>query len=249
LDSPAEDATTAAAGGSDHLMAGSQEPGNVTRLLDDVERGEPHAADALLPLVYEHLRELARHRMAGERTAHTLQATALVHEAFLRLVGGERGAHWGGRAHFFHAAAEAMRRILIEHARARGSVKRGGAGRGAGAGGAAEDAGNATEEGRGAEAQGAGGAAGEGVAVRPRRRVPMNVVDLAVEHDPAEILDLDEAICRLEQESPDLAAVVRLRFYAGLSIEETAQTLGCSAQTVKRDWSYARAWLFHHLGY
>jgi RNA polymerase sigma factor (sigma-70 family) len=225
-------------------MAASQEPSNVTRLLEDVERGEPHAAGALLPLVYEQLRDLARHRMAGERAEHTLQATALVHEAYLRLVGGERAAHWGGRAHFFHAAAEAMRRILIEHARARGSVKRGGAGRAATDGPVDPAAGHAADPAAGHAAE-----TGEGVAVRPRRRVPMSLVDLAAEHDPSEILDLDDAICRLEQQSPDLAAVVRLRFYAGLSIEETAQTLGCSAQTVKRDWSYARAWLFHHLGY
>jgi RNA polymerase sigma factor (TIGR02999 family) len=182
----------------------------VTQLLHDVEQGKPHAAQALLPLVYEQLRDLARHRMAEERAGHTLQATALVHEAFLRLV-GDRPAGWAGRAHFFHAAAEAMRRILIEHARARGRVKRGG----------------------GAE----------------RQRVPLSVVDLATESDPGEILDLDEAICRLDQQSPDVAAVVRLRFYAGLTIEETAEALGISPQSVKRDWAYARAWLFHQLGY
>ena len=182
----------------------------VTRLLREVEAGKPHAAEALLPLVYDQLRELARHRMAEERTGHTLQATALVHEAYLRLV-GDRPAGWAGRAHFFHAAAEAMRRILIEHARARGRVKRGG----------------------GAE----------------RQRVPLSVIDLAAENDPAEILDLDEAICRLDEQSPDVAAVVRLRFYAGLTIEETAEALGISPQSVKRDWAYARAWLFQQLGY
>ena len=182
----------------------------VTRLLHDVEHGKPHAAEALLPLVYDQLRELARHRMVDERAGHTLQATALVHEAFLRLV-GDRPAGWAGRAHFFHAAAEAMRRILIEHARARGRGKRGG----------------------GVE----------------RQRVPLSVVDLATESDPGEILDLDQAICRLDQQSPDLAAVVRLRFYAGLTIEETAEALGISPQSVKRDWAYARAWLFHQLGH
>jgi len=182
----------------------------VTRLLKDVGEGKPHAAEALLPLVYDQLRELARHRMSEERAGHTLQATALVHEAYLRLV-GDRPAGWAGRAHFFHAAAEAMRRILIEHARSRGRVKRGG----------------------GAE----------------RQRVPLSVVDLAAENDAGEILDLDEAICRLDLQSPDVAAVVRLRFYAGLTIEETAEALGISPQSVKRDWAYARAWLFHQLGY
>src|SRR4051812_33640304 len=190
--------------------AGASADMPVTRLLKDVGEGKPHAAEALLPLVYEQLRELARHRMTEERAGHTLQATALVHEAFLRLV-GDRPAGWAGRAHIFHAAAEAMRRILIERARARGRVKRGG----------------------GAE----------------RQRVPLGVVDLATESDPGEILDLDEAICRLDQQSPDVAAVVRLRFYAGLTIEETAEALGTSPQSVKRDWAYARAWLFHQLGY
>jgi RNA polymerase sigma factor (TIGR02999 family) len=189
-------------------QASSEAP--VTRLLREVEAGQPQAAAALLPLVYDQLRELARHRMAEERSGHTLQATALVHEAYLRLV-GDRPAGWAGRAHFFHAAAEAMRRILIEHARARGRVKRGGGGE--------------------------------------RQRVPLSVIDLAAENDPGEILDLDEAVCRLEKESPDVAAVVRLRFYAGLTIEETAEALGISPQSVKRDWAYARAWLFHQLGH
>ena len=192
--------------------------GQVTRLLHDVEQGKPQAAGALLPLVYDQLRELARHRMAEERSGHTLQATALVHEAFLRLV-GDRPVGWAGRAHFFHAAAEAMRRILIDHARGKESLKRGGGGR------------------------------GEGRAVRGQRRVPLGLLEMAEHHDPAEILDLDEAVCRLEQQSPDVAAVVRLRFYAGLTVEETAQALGISPQSVKRDWAYARAWLYHQLGY
>jgi len=192
--------------------------GQVTKLLHDVEEGKPQAAGALLPLVYDQLRELARHRMAEERSGHTLQATALVHEAFLRLV-GDHPVGWAGRAHFFHAAAEAMRRILIDHARGKESLKRGGAGR------------------------------GEGKTPPGQRRVPLGLLELAESHDPAEILDLDEAVCRLEQQSPDVAAVVRLRFYAGLTVEETAQALGISPQSVKRDWSYARAWLYHQLGY
>src|SRR5438045_3262443 len=103
--------------------------GPITRMLGNAQAGDPRAADALLPLVYDQLRELARRRMAGERAEHTLQATALVHEAYLRLVGRDGAINWDNRAHFFHAAAEAMRRILIEHARARQSLKRGGPGR------------------------------------------------------------------------------------------------------------------------
>ena len=184
-------------------------PEAVTRLLQDVARGEPTAAADLLPLVYDQLRELARHRMAEERGNHTLQATALVHEAYLRLL-GERAVGWAGRAQFFHSAAEAMRRILVEHARARGRLKRGGA-------------------------------------PSSRHRVPLSVLELATEHDPADLLAIDEAITRLEAESPDVAAVVRLRFYAGLSIDETAEMLGICARSVKRDWAYARAWLFRVL--
>ena len=198
--------------------------GEVTRLLHDVERGERHAAEALLPLVYDQLRELARHRMGEERDGHTLQATALVHEAYLRLVGDDRPLGWAGRAHFFHAAAEAMRRILIDHARGKESLKRGGAGRA----GPEERAERSTLR---------------------QRRTPLGLLELAHHPDPSEILDLDDAVTRLEAESPDVAAVVRLRFYAGLTIEETAELLGVSAQSVKRDWAYARAWLFRQLGY
>ena len=197
-----------------------------TRLLGEAQRGEHRAAEALLPLVYEQLKELARHRMADERAGHTLQATALVHEAYVRLVrpndgGGDPG--WAGRAHFFHAAAEAMRRILIDHARSRGSVKRGGPGAGSGAGG----------HGRPSQWQ----------------RVAFSVLELADdrEQDPASILALDELISRLEQEEPHLAEVVRLRFFAGLSVEQTASALNVSPRTVKRDWAFARAWLFSRL--
>jgi RNA polymerase sigma factor (TIGR02999 family) len=172
------------------------------------------AAEDLLPLVYEQLRGLARRQMAAERDGHTLQPTALVHEAYLRLL-RDRAIGWASRAQFFSAAAEAMRRILVEHARARGRLKRGGA----------------------------------GASTDRTRRVPLSVLELATGDDPAEILALDEAVRRLEQENADLGAVVRLRFYAGLSIDETAEMLGISPRSVKRDWSYARAWLFRVLGY
>lgn len=184
-------------------------PEQLTRLLGEAARGDAHAAGELLPLVYQQLRELARHRMADERAGHTFQATALVHEAYMRLVGG-REVPWSGRAHFFGAAAEAMRRILIDHARANGGPKRG----------------------------------------NGRRRVPLNVLDLAAPDQSAEILSLDDAISRLEQQlSADLAQVVRLRFYAGLTVEETALSLGVTARTVERRWAAARAWLFRELGY
>ena len=178
----------------------------MTQLLQDASRGKADASEKLLPMVYQQLRDLARQRMDAERAGHTLQATALVHEAYVRLVGGGQ-VQWAGRAHFFHAAAEAMRRILIEHGRRRDQIKRGG----------------------------------------KMHRVPLNVVDLAEESDYDDIVALDEAVKRLEKEQPDVAAVVRLRFYAGLSIEETAQALGVSARSVNREWTYARAWLFRQL--
>ena len=152
--------------------------GAVTRLLN-VQVGDA-AAGKLFPLVYEHLKHLARQRMAEERAGHTLQATALVHEAYMRLAGGDGAAAWSGRSQFFFAAAEAMRRILIDHARAHGNLKRGGG----------------------------------------RRRLPLNsVLDLAADEQFPEILALDDAVLRLEKVSDSAAAVVRLRFYAGLSIE------------------------------
>jgi RNA polymerase sigma factor (TIGR02999 family) len=182
--------------------------GTVSRLLSGARQGDFRAAAELLPLVYAELRKLARQRMAQERVGHTLQATALVHEAYLKLFGGNKEA-WANQKQFFFAAAEAMRQILIDHARARAGLKRGGG----------------------------------------KKRVPLSVVDLAGDEQIPEILALDEAISRLEKVSPDVAAVVRLRFYAGLSVEETAEALGISPRTVKREWTYARARLFRELGY
>jgi RNA polymerase sigma factor (TIGR02999 family) len=181
---------------------------DVTRLLEAAAAGDSQAADALLPLVYTSLKQIARRRMTEERPGHTLQATALVHECYLRLFGTSAG-QFAGRAQFFHAAAESMRRILIEHARARGRAKRGGSG----------------------------------------RRVPINVLDLAEAPEPESILAFDEAIERLEKELPAAASVVRLRFYAGLTVEETAQALDISSRTVNREWTFAKAWLFRELGY
>jgi RNA polymerase sigma factor (TIGR02999 family) len=178
----------------------------ITRLLEAAGQGQAQAASDLLPLVYEELRKLAAHRMTSERADHTLQATALVHEAYLRLL-GDRDQPWANRAQFFVAAAEAMRRILIEHARARNGPRRGGG----------------------------------------CRKWPLDVVDLATTDDPEQILALDEAISRLEEQDPEAARVVRLRFYAGLSVEEVAEALGTSPRTVKREWSFARAFLFRLL--
>lgn len=181
----------------------------ITRLLADESLDGAARAEQLLPLIYDRLRAIAQQRMAGERVGHTLQATALVHEAYVRLVGNQE-LNWDSRGHFFVAAAEAMRRILIEHARARGRVKRGGDG----------DA---------------------------WRRVPLSVVDLAESGNSEEILILDDVFRRLQEMSPEMADVVRLRFYAGLSVQETANALGISTPTVKRRWTWARAWLYRAL--
>jgi RNA polymerase sigma factor (TIGR02999 family) len=184
-------------------------PGGLTRLLRRAAEGESAAAEQVLPLVYEHLRAIARQRMALERAGHTLQATALVHEVYQRVLGAAE-ISWADRSHFYHVAAEAMRRLLIEHARKRGRVKRGGGG-------------------------------GE------RLRVPLSVLDLAAEQDEDQILALDGALRRLEGVDPDAAEVVRLRFYAGLTIEQTAEAMGQSPRTTKRDWVFARAWLHQAL--
>ena len=183
----------------------------VTQLLDDAAAGRPLAASELLPLVYDQLRAIAQNRMKEERREHTLQATALVHEAYARLVGAGE-IEWHNRAHFFFAAGEAMRRILIEHARARARVKRGGA---------------------------------EGKAAK---RVPLDIVDLATDQDPEDVLAFEEAFRRLEEKEGRVAAVVRLRLFSGLSIDETAKAMGLSPRTVDTDWAFARAWLFRELG-
>ena len=179
---------------------------DVTRILSQIEQGDPNAAEQLLPLVYQQLRRAAQIQMAGERADHTLRATALVHEAYLRLV-GDRRVSWQSSGHFYAAAAEAMRRILLDHAKAKGRQKRGG----------------------------------------KLNRVPLNVADVADSWDFEETLSLDEAVCRLETEHPQISEVVRLRFYAGLSIEETANALGISPATVKRRWEFGRTWLFKQL--
>ncbi len=179
---------------------------HVTKLLQRVDAGDRSAADELLPVVYGQLKREAQRRMAAERPDHTLQATALVHEAYLRLV-GDRRIPWQNSAHFYAAAVEAMRRILLDHAKARGREKRGG----------------------------------------DRRRIPLSIADVAQSWNFEETLSLDEALCRLVERDPAIGEVVRLRFYAGLSIEDTAEALGVSQSTVKRRWEFGRTWLFREL--
>lgn len=179
---------------------------DVTRLLHEAAAGKPDAARELLPLVYRSLHDLAQRRMRGERRDHTLQATALVHEAYMRLVNGQNIA-WDSRAHFYAAAAEAMRRILIEHARRVGAKKRGGG----------------------------------------LKRDIASVADLADEEAVAEVLEIDAAIEALRRDDPRAASVVHLRFYTGLSIDETAAALGIAPSTVDREWRYARSWLLRKL--
>ena len=178
-----------------------------THLLTALHQGDHAATADLLSLVYAQLRAMAQQKLNRERVDHTLEATALVHEAYLRLA-GDQPVPWSNRAHFVAAAAEAMRRILIEHARSRGRQKRGG----------------------------------------ERKRQMLNVLDLAIEQDSDEIMALDAAIRRFEEQDPRAAQVVRLRFFAGLSIDDTAAALDLSPRTVKRDWEIARAWLYQAMG-
>jgi RNA polymerase sigma factor (TIGR02999 family) len=179
----------------------------VTRILDVINQGEPHAAEQLLPLVYEELRRLAAEKLARETPGQTLEATELVHEAYLRLVGGDEARPWDSRGHFFAAAAEAMRRILIDRARRRRSRKRGG----------------------------------------DRRRVDLDgsaLLAAPAEHAAEDLLAVDEALRQFEGEEPLKARLVKLRYFAGLSLADAAAALGISAATAKRHWIYARSWLY-----
>lgn len=184
----------------------SPETHQITHLLQQVAAGATVAAAELIPLVYDQLRAIARHRLNRERDGHTLQATELVHEAYLRLAPDLPRQEWRDRGHFYHAAAEAMRRILIDSARKRHAEKRGG----------------------GADI------------------VPLNLVDIA--GDTADrIIALDDAIQRLAAEDENLGRIVRLRFFTGLTVEETADVLGVSPRSVAREWAFARAWLAKEL--
>ncbi len=180
---------------------------DVTRILSAIEEGDAQAAERLLPLVYEELRRLAATKMANEKPGQTLQATALVHEAYVRLVDGDKAQHWNSRGHFFGAAAEAMRRILIEAARRKKQPQRGG----------------------------------------DHRRVPLDEAWQITDVPSDELLDLDEALTRLEATDPGGAALVKLRYFAGLTVQEAAQTLGVSQRSAERNWTYARTWLHREL--
>jgi len=179
---------------------------DVTRILNAIERGEAKATDELLPVVYEELRLLAAQKLSHEAPGQTLQATALVHEAYLRLVGSDHES-WENRRHFFAAAAEAMRRILVDHARRKKSQRRGGA----------------------------------------HRRVELDKLDVAVSEPPEDLLRLDEALAKLAEQDPDVAELVTLRYFGGLTLEQAAEVKGISRRTATRHWNYARLWLYREV--
>jgi RNA polymerase sigma factor (TIGR02999 family) len=177
---------------------------DVTRVLSAIEEGDPSAAEQLLPLVYDELRKLAAQKMAQEKPGQTLQATALVHEAYLRLVDVEKAQHWNSRGHFFGAAAEAMRRILVDSARRKQRPKHGGA----------------------------------------RQRVELDEAYSLACTPSDDLLALDEALAKLASIEPAKAELIKLRYFAGLSLNEAAEALDISRATAKRYWTYARAWLY-----
>ncbi len=174
----------------------------VTRLLSAIDQGDSHAAEQLLPLVYEELRKLAAQKLGQEKPGQTLQATALVHEAYLRLVDSRNVQRWNSRGHFFAAAAEAMRRILVDTARRKRCLKHGG----------------------------------------DRRRQPLNAEAIAAPEVDDDLLALDEALTRLAATEPEVAELVKLRYFAGLTIPQAAAQLKISARTADAWWSYAKAW-------
>ena len=179
---------------------------DVTHILEAIEQGDPQAADELLPLVYGELRKLAACKMANEAANQTLQPTALVHEAWLRLVGNEN-QHWHGRAHFFGAAAEAMRRIPIEKARYR----------------------NARRHDGGLE------------------RVDISMLDVAATHSDEQLFAVNEALDKLAAQNPGKAELVKLRYFVGMTIAEAAEALGISEPAARRQWAFARAWLYREI--
>jgi RNA polymerase sigma factor (TIGR02999 family) len=180
---------------------------DVTQILQQIESGDPSAAEQLLPLVYEELRKLAAAKMAQESPDHTLQATALVHEAYLRLVDTDRAKHWNSRGHFFGAAAEAMRRILVESARRKQELKHGGG----------------------------------------MQRVDLDQAAPVTNVSPEQLVVLNDALRELHKSDPAAAEVFKLRYFAGLSVEQAADCLEMSRATAYRHWTFARAWLHAQL--
>jgi RNA polymerase sigma factor (TIGR02999 family) len=180
---------------------------DVTRILSAIEHGEPRAAEQLLPLVYDELRKLAAQRLANEKPGPMLQATALVHDAYVRLVDVDQSQHWNSRGHFFAAAAEAMRRILVEHARHKRRLKHGG----------------------------------------ELHRVDLDSACSIADPPSLDLLALDEALSKLAAVEPAKAELVKLRFFAGLTMPEAAATLGISLATAERHWTFARSWLYADL--
>jgi RNA polymerase sigma factor (TIGR02999 family) len=175
----------------------------VTHILSAIEQGDPHAAEQLLPLVYEELRQLAAQKLSQEKPGQTLQATALVHEAYVRLVGADAAKSWDSRGHFFAAAAEAMRRILIESARRKQTHKHGG----------------------------------------DCQRIDLAEVAVAGRVSPPKLLELDDALAKLAEHDSAAAELIKLRVFAGLSVEQAGKALGLSRTEAYRQWTYARAWL------
>jgi RNA polymerase sigma factor (TIGR02999 family) len=184
----------------------------MTQMLNAIEQGDPQAASRLLPLVYDELRRLAARHLAQELPGQTLQATALVHEAYIRLVGSQpaelaAAEHWDSRRHFFAAAAEAMRRILLDRARGKRRLKRDGS----------------------------------------WKRIRLDQVDLPVDEQIDDVLDVDEALQKLAREDSICADLVKLRFFAGLTLEEAASSLGIPRRSADRVWAFARSWLYNEL--
>jgi len=179
---------------------------DVTRILNAIEQGDARAADELLPVVYEELRILAAQKLSRESPGQTLQATALVHEAYIRLIGGNN-PNWNSSGHFFGAAAEAMRRILIDNARRKLRLKHGGG----------------------------------------QKKVDIDEAGLAIEGPTDDLIALDEALSKLTQEDPVKAELVKLRYFAGLTLEQAARALELPYSTAKLHWAYARAWLYREI--
>jgi len=180
---------------------------DVTRILNAIQQGDPAASEKLFPLVYDELRRMAQSRMRHESPNQTLQPTALVHEAYLRLVDVANPQEWNSKGHFFAAAATAMRRILIENARRKKTLRRGG----------------------------------------EYRRVDVEKIDISDTDDPVFLIALDRCLEKLESEKPEIAQLVNLRFFGGLTLEQSADAMGVSLRTVNRHWSYAKAWLYREL--